>query len=246
MSAASRAGAGESRCRTSRTAKRARLRPGSLTSGAGGGALGLLQKAGIPEAKGYGGFPVSGFGCAAAMRGSSPSGITPRSTARPPSARRPCRCRTSIPGSSAGSAFCSSGPTPVSPLHQFPSLKARPGTLPLHQAPTTSGRMAGRGPGQSRLDPPPGRQVLQPPSRRFASPAGVAFPAAKPGIARRSRGSASRSSAGRTRRGGRLAWEPNWSPRAGTALVGLLGASPGASTAAQPRSTSWRSASRIG
>ncbi len=28
--------------------------------GAGGGALGLLQKSGIPEAKGYGGFPVSG------------------------------------------------------------------------------------------------------------------------------------------------------------------------------------------
>jgi malate dehydrogenase (quinone) len=29
--------------------------------GAGGGALSLLQKAGIPEAKGYGGFPVSGL-----------------------------------------------------------------------------------------------------------------------------------------------------------------------------------------
>lgn len=28
--------------------------------GAGGGALGLLQKSGIPEAKGYGGFPISG------------------------------------------------------------------------------------------------------------------------------------------------------------------------------------------
>lgn len=28
--------------------------------GAGGGALGLLQRSGIPEAKGYGGFPVSG------------------------------------------------------------------------------------------------------------------------------------------------------------------------------------------
>jgi malate dehydrogenase (quinone) len=28
--------------------------------GAGGGALGLLQKSGIPEARGYGGFPVSG------------------------------------------------------------------------------------------------------------------------------------------------------------------------------------------
>lgn len=29
--------------------------------GAGGGALGLLQKSGIPEGKGYGGFPVSGL-----------------------------------------------------------------------------------------------------------------------------------------------------------------------------------------
>jgi malate dehydrogenase (quinone) len=29
--------------------------------GAGGGALGLLQKSGIPEGKGYGGFPVSGI-----------------------------------------------------------------------------------------------------------------------------------------------------------------------------------------
>ena len=31
-----------------------------FVSGAGGGALPLLQKSGIPEAKGFGGFPVSG------------------------------------------------------------------------------------------------------------------------------------------------------------------------------------------
>ena len=29
--------------------------------GAGGGALPLLQKSGIPEGRGYGGFPVSGI-----------------------------------------------------------------------------------------------------------------------------------------------------------------------------------------
>ncbi len=34
---------------------------GTVFLGAGGGALGLLQKAGIPEARGYGGFPVSGL-----------------------------------------------------------------------------------------------------------------------------------------------------------------------------------------
>ena len=33
---------------------------GSLTRARGGGALPLLQKSGIPEAKGFGGFPVSG------------------------------------------------------------------------------------------------------------------------------------------------------------------------------------------
>ncbi len=33
--------------------------------GAGGGALELLQKSAIPEGHGYGGFPVSGIGCAA-------------------------------------------------------------------------------------------------------------------------------------------------------------------------------------
>lgn len=34
---------------------------GTVFLGAGGGALSLLQKAGIPEARGYGGFPVSGL-----------------------------------------------------------------------------------------------------------------------------------------------------------------------------------------
>ncbi len=37
-----------------------RLRSRFVFVGAGGGALGLLQRSGIPEARGYGGFPVSG------------------------------------------------------------------------------------------------------------------------------------------------------------------------------------------
>lgn len=37
------------------------LRTRFVFLGAGGGALTLLQKSGIPEGKGYGGFPVSGL-----------------------------------------------------------------------------------------------------------------------------------------------------------------------------------------
>jgi malate dehydrogenase (quinone) len=40
--------------------KRQTIHAGFVFLGAGGGALPLLQKSGIPEAKGYGGFPVSG------------------------------------------------------------------------------------------------------------------------------------------------------------------------------------------
>ncbi len=64
--------------------------------GAGGGALPLLQKSGIPEGKGYGGFPSAANGCAAMTR-RWPNSITPRCTARPRSARRPCRSPISIP-----------------------------------------------------------------------------------------------------------------------------------------------------
>ena len=67
--------------------------------GAGGGALHLLQKSGIPEIRGYGGFPVSGE----FLRTDDPEVVrsTPRrSTARPVSAPRRCRCRTSTPASS--------------------------------------------------------------------------------------------------------------------------------------------------
>jgi malate dehydrogenase (quinone) len=82
--------------------------------GAGGGALPLLQKSGIPEANGYAGFPVSGIGCAAMTRRST-NGITPKSTAWPMSVRRRCPFRTSIPGSSATPVRSCSGPMPGSP-----------------------------------------------------------------------------------------------------------------------------------
>lgn len=45
---------------TGRHVGRKTLRAGTVFIGAGGGALPLLQKSGIPEGKGYGGFPVSG------------------------------------------------------------------------------------------------------------------------------------------------------------------------------------------
>lgn len=43
-----------------KTGERRTLETGFLFIGAGGGALPLLEKTGIPEAKGFGGFPVSG------------------------------------------------------------------------------------------------------------------------------------------------------------------------------------------
>ena len=43
-----------------KTGKKEQITAGFVFLGAGGGALPLLQKSGIPEGKGYGGFPVSG------------------------------------------------------------------------------------------------------------------------------------------------------------------------------------------
>lgn len=67
--------------------------------GAGGGALHLLQKSGIPEIRGYGGFPVSGSSCGPTTPRWCRS-TRPRSTARRASVLRRCRCRTSTPASS--------------------------------------------------------------------------------------------------------------------------------------------------
>jgi malate dehydrogenase (quinone) len=63
--------------------------------GAGGGALNLLQKSGIPEIRGFGGFPVSGE----FLRTDNPEpGTRPRSTAWPRSAPLRCPSRTLTPG----------------------------------------------------------------------------------------------------------------------------------------------------
>jgi malate dehydrogenase (quinone) len=104
--------------------------------GAGGGALALLQKSGIPEIKGFGGFPISGQ----FLR------TRPRCTARPPSAPRPCRYRTWTPGSwtakprfssarSPGSAPSSSSAAPGSTC---PSRCARTTWCPCSPWPSTT------------------------------------------------------------------------------------------------------------
>ncbi|WP_046318888.1 malate dehydrogenase (quinone) [Mycobacterium sp. UM_Kg1] len=46
--------------RNRRTGERRRLKAAFVFLGAGGATLGLLQRSGIPEARGYGGFPISG------------------------------------------------------------------------------------------------------------------------------------------------------------------------------------------
>jgi malate dehydrogenase (quinone) len=55
--------------------------------GAGGYSLSLLEQSGIPEARGYGAFPVSGQWLRCTNRDVI-ARTTPRSTARPRSARR--------------------------------------------------------------------------------------------------------------------------------------------------------------
>lgn len=82
--------------------------------GAGGGALPLLQLSGIPEGKGFGGFPVSGQWLRCDNPESS-SSTRPRSTARPRSARRRCPCRTWTPAWWTARNPCCSAPMPVSP-----------------------------------------------------------------------------------------------------------------------------------
>ena len=82
--------------------------------GAGGGALPLLQDSGIPEAKGYAGFPVSGIWLRCDKPEDHGSVTMLRSTARPRSAPRPCQCRIWTPGSSTESDPCCSVPMPDS------------------------------------------------------------------------------------------------------------------------------------
>ena len=63
-----------------------------LFIGAGGGALPLLQKTGIPESKHVGGFPISGIFMFAIMRKSLIS-IMPRYTVKQQLVRHRCLCR---------------------------------------------------------------------------------------------------------------------------------------------------------
>jgi malate dehydrogenase (quinone) len=81
--------------------------------GAGGAALTLLQKSGIPEGRGFAGFPVSGIWLRCG-KPRSPIAMPPRSTVWQLQARRPCRCLISTPASSAASVGCCSGPMPAS------------------------------------------------------------------------------------------------------------------------------------
>jgi len=81
--------------------------------GAGGHALPLLQKSGIPEIRGFGGFPISGEW----LRSDNPE-VVARHLAKvygkASVARRPCRYRTSTPASSTAGRRCSSAPTRAS------------------------------------------------------------------------------------------------------------------------------------
>jgi malate dehydrogenase (quinone) len=77
-----------------KTGERRSVRTKFVFIGAGGGALPLLQKSGIPEGKGYGGFRSAASGCAATTP-TSTSATMQRSMVKRPSDRHPCRCRTS-------------------------------------------------------------------------------------------------------------------------------------------------------
>lgn len=81
--------------------------------GAGGGALPLLQKSGIPEGQAMPASQLAEFGSVATIPRST-SATMPKSTARRRWARRRCRYRISIPKSSAASAPCCSAPMPAS------------------------------------------------------------------------------------------------------------------------------------
>ena len=86
--------------------------PGSIDArfvfvGAGGWAIKLLQRSGIPEISGYGVFPIGGQLLKTTNPHSSPS-TRRRSTRRRRSAHRRCRCRTWTPASSTARRRCSS------------------------------------------------------------------------------------------------------------------------------------------
>src|SRR5262245_37600264 len=116
--------------------------------GAGGGALPLLQKSGIPEARGYGGFPVSGIW----LRCDDP-GLNKRHHAKVYGKAAVGSPPMSVPHLDTrviGGQFA-----PVRPLcrllHEIPQAWLAARSLPLHQAEQYRAA-AGRGTRQFRLD----------------------------------------------------------------------------------------------
>ncbi len=120
--------------RNRRTGESRKVQAKFVFVGAGGGALHLLQKSGIKEIKGFGGFPVSGAFLRCTNPRSSRS-TAPRSTARPRSVPLRCRCRISTPASSAASRVCSSVPTPAG--RPSSSSRAASWTCPSPSSPAT-------------------------------------------------------------------------------------------------------------
>jgi len=105
--------------------------------GAGGGALPLLQRAGIPEIRGFGGFPVSGM----FLRTRSPELVSRHQAkvyGQAAVGAHPCRCRTWTCASSTATTRCCSGPTPAS--HRGSSRPARCSTCRAASGRTTWGR----------------------------------------------------------------------------------------------------------
>ncbi len=138
--------------------------------GAGGGALHLLQASGIPESKGYGGFPVSGqfFRCtdealsaqhSAKVYGQASVGAPPMSV--PHLDTRYVNGKRSL-------LF---GPVRRI-LHELPEERILPGPAAVHP-PQQHHPDAGRGQGQHGPDRLPGQGSRQAPRRQGGGPARV-------------------------------------------------------------------------
>ncbi|MCX5795011.1 MAG: malate dehydrogenase (quinone) [Elusimicrobia bacterium] len=198
--------------------------------GAGGGALGLLQKAGIPEAKGYAGFPVSGLwlrcGDAklaqrhhAKVYGKGSLGAPPMSVPH---------LDTRFLGGKRSLLF-----GPYAGFSTNFLKQGSPWDLVLSIRPDNIGPMLAVARDNLGLIRYLVGQVLQSPSRRFAALREY-FPAAKPEdwqlVAAGQRVQIIKPDAAR---GGRLEFGTELVCAADQSMVGLLGASPGASTAAQ-------------
>ncbi len=118
--------------------------------GAGGGALHLLQKSGIQEAKGFGGFPVSGQ----FLRCTNPELIAQHRAkvyGKAAVGAPRCRCRTSTPASSTGGRACCSAPTPL--VAQVPEERQghRPARFGQAEQPDVDARRRSDGAGSDQV-----------------------------------------------------------------------------------------------